>query len=602
MDARFSLLLPLALAAACSAGARGGSGEGAAACIVEAASAGWQITCPDGTTATLAPQACAISDENGAQVIRCADGEAVVLPGGTLGDGAIRGVVHLEGTADASGALVEIEGTGRAVAPAADGTFAFEDVPAGVYSLEVSLAPWKPTRVENVLVLPGTFDVGTVELSLTRALGLSVMPEAIDEAAQLALVDGLAPTVVDLVTDETWTVRAPGVDSSVWHAGTLEIRGFSPRALGLWTRYTGLAWFADFTWFDVRPGAALAMRDASVHVLRPDGSDQAIDVAPIVWTSSGLHAAWVVGTTAGTVLIDATGDVVRTQVLTAGQAADAVLDDRGMVAALRFGDTWQVHDVTRTRVVGETPSPGGVSVGDGIASWRDADGDFGSYDATTGITWVRPAGGDAAWSPAQRWVTWRDEAGDAFVQPRDGSAAVALGDVPFGPFSPGERRMAAADGGLRVVDLETGAVQVVEGVTPDWCIWIDDAWLACMDGQEMIGVDGARALVAGTASGVEELRVESGALLYRDDDGWVAARPGGTPVVLPGAIWAGVPRSGDHVAWSSGSGRLVVSDFATGTSHTLSGANGGTGLLLDDVIVFQEPSPLGSITRYAPYP
>ena len=72
--------LPLVLAACGAgkdgaAGSAGRAGENAGACSVAQVDLGWQISCPDGTTATLAPEACEVTaGEGGAQIVRCADG------------------------------------------------------------------------------------------------------------------------------------------------------------------------------------------------------------------------------------------------------------------------------------------------------------------------------------------------------------------------------------------------------------------------------------------------------------------------------------------------------------------------------------------------
>lgn len=100
-------------------------------------------------------------------------GEAIYLP---LARGRITGRVALAGTGDASGAVVELTGSGRAVVTGADGLFAFEAL-AGPWGLSARRDGYSPATLPLVTVAEGqTLDVGT--LSLGRSGGAVAIQEA----------------------------------------------------------------------------------------------------------------------------------------------------------------------------------------------------------------------------------------------------------------------------------------------------------------------------------------------------------------------------------------------------------------------------------------
>lgn len=105
--------------------------------------------------------------------------DPVYLP---LARGRITGRVALAGTSDASGAVVELTGSGRAVVTGADGAFAF-DALVGDWGLTARRDGYSPASVALVTVGEGaTADVGT--LTLGRTGGAVAVREAPYAAAR----------------------------------------------------------------------------------------------------------------------------------------------------------------------------------------------------------------------------------------------------------------------------------------------------------------------------------------------------------------------------------------------------------------------------------
>lgn len=606
--------LPLILAA-CGAGedgAAGRAGAHAGACSVTEVEAGWQIRCPDGSSATLEPGACAITErDDGAQIIRCADGtEAVVQPAEQLGPGAVRGVVALEGGGDVREVLVEIVGTGRAASPAADGSFTIDGIPAGTYDVEATLSPWLPVRVTNVTVLPGKYELGTLQLRIGRTIG--GLGEGVNiEFEQQLLFDGYSSLVVDMRTDETWTVgvNVYDVDDYGWSGdGVLVFEQWdsSLSSLAFWRRGTGLTWFHGLDSYLLSGGAAIAVRtdeseESSVVLLRASGEEVLPFTSYDAWGAAGDNAVWILGTPDGTVLVDARTEVTRVVTLDPRTTDGVRSEPTPSLAWLAFGATYDLFDLSTGEVVVTGLADASVGlVDDEIALWS-ADGNTHFYDATTGNTWSFDVDFDAHWSPERKWLMWWDA--DGFqMQARTGSAPVEVGTFSVDAFAPFEAWSSRVleDGSVEIWDLAALESRTVEGPFSS-CEWIDEPWLLCQTTSDEI------TLVSGTGDvhplgAVDIAHVAGGRVFVGTATGLQMVTPGSSvaPMELPRAQWADVSPDRMHLLWYA-DGKLFVMSFVSGARFDL----GRTGefLALADVVLYTPPTPWGDYAlQYAPYP
>ncbi|MFM2152674.1 MAG: hypothetical protein RL199_1109, partial [Pseudomonadota bacterium] len=148
--------------------------------------------------------------------------------GGGGGGGEVRGQALLVGQTDHAGTVVRMTG-GTLTTPLeqrtdASGRYAFTSVPAGVYELSMTHAPYQPVVVSNVVSQAGTFRVPDATMFLgAKVEGLlfssvSLSPDEKRAVVSLQSASGVLTYAYDMVTRTLTPLVGQGATVSAWSA------------------------------------------------------------------------------------------------------------------------------------------------------------------------------------------------------------------------------------------------------------------------------------------------------------------------------------------------------------------------------------------------
>lgn len=466
----------------------------------------WKVSCPDGTSVEVAPGACdELPGEGGTWIIRCDDGtEAIVDPGDKAPFGAVKGRVVLGHPSRSADVMVQVLGTDLATHCQPDGTFLLEGIPAGRYTVEASFGSYEPVRVEDVLILRGTLDLGTLRLDAYRWIDGSV-PLSINQEGQLLVEMGDAPLLRDLVTGTSELLTAPngGMVQLIFWTGPDSLVLYSPSqtppAFGFWSRGGGTTWLEGLEPALFAPQGVIGFRAGEDGTTAPWflGKNQTVPLA--VPPTSRIHALGLSGRSLaihedGTFLVDVTSGTPAIRRLADGNPSSFVLDANGRYVVLTStnGVTQLVQLDPPHRSVPVPQDVVGWIFEEAIARWVTRDGTWSWYDGETGRSHVGEPGETAAWSPGLRWFWIREPDGTTWIEKREGgfSLSLSLGSWDALRFSPDATKVLVVGPGpeMTAIELSEGEKRSDFPAGLESCFWIDDEHLFCEDGTDRVVV------------------------------------------------------------------------------------------------------------------